>query len=287
MSMGAFFGRLWTTLTAHRIKLWIAAMIACTGLIASNVGNIGAPLGGAVYAGDASGGVSDFSDSQKKGIEAVVRSYLLKNPKILLEVEQELKKIVAKEEAEQTRASIAKNADFLFRRANAPIAGNPEGDVPVVEFFDYNCGYCKRSLGDIAGLIEKDPKVKVVFMEYPILSKGSLEASKVALAARMQGKYWEVHRALLNHKSGGIDGKVAMKLAKEQGLDMGKLAKDVESAEVLDEIEKVQEMAVSMDIHGTPHFLVGDRGIAGAPRDLLDQIRKNVSELRKDGCEVC
>ena len=92
--------------------------------------------------------------------------------------------------------TLKESADEIFRRPNAPIAGNPDGDVTVVEFFDYNCGYCKRAFSDIAKLMEKDPKVKVVLKELPILSKESEEAAKVALAARMQGKYWEVHRAL-------------------------------------------------------------------------------------------
>lgn len=278
----------WAALADRRGLLWAVAVISSAGFLALSLWPAGAPLRAQTNAGGDGGVVSSkFSEAQQRDIEAVVRAYLLKNPKLMLEVEQELKKLVAAEEALELKKSIAQNADFLFRRSDAPMAGNPNGDIPVVEFFDYNCGFCKRSLKDISDLIAKDPKVKVVFMEYPILSKGSLAASKVALAARMQGKYWPVHRALLEHRGGGIDRDVALKIAKTAGLDMTALERDMASAEVLGEIERVQALAQSMDIQGTPHFLVGDRGIPGAPRDLLDQIRKNVAELRKDGCPVC
>jgi protein-disulfide isomerase len=158
--------------------------------------------------------------------------------------------------------------------------------ITVVEFFDYNCGYCKRGFPELAKLIDKDSKVRVVFKELPILSKGSEEAARVALAARLQGKYWEVHRALLESK-GQANEAVALKIAEKLGLDMAKLKKDTESSEIKAEIERVRELATKMGINGTPHFLVGDRGIAGAPEDLYEQLAKNVTELRQSGCAVC
>ena len=105
-----------------------------------------------------------------------------------------------KEQAEKLKAAISQNAAEIYRERNASVAGNPNGDITVVEFFDYNCGYCKRGLHDVVKLVETDPKVRVVFKELPILSKGSEEASRVALAARRQGKYWELHRAMLGAK---------------------------------------------------------------------------------------
>ncbi len=280
--------KMWTGMAARRGLVWAAAAIALGGYMFMALAPGSTPMSAqAQTAGETSAASSSFSDSQKSEIETIVRSYLLKNPKLFLEIEQELKKLIAAEEAMEMKKSIAKNADFLFRRTNAPMAGNPQGDIPVVEFFDYNCGYCKRSFKDISDLIAKDPNVKVLLMEYPILSKGSLEASKIALAARNQGKYWELHQALLSYRGGGIDGKVALKLAKDLGLDVAKLKTDMESSEVKEEIEKVQALAQSMGINGTPHFLVGDRNIPGAPKNLLDQIMRNVAELRKEGCNVC
>ena len=121
-------------------------------------------------------GLGAFSGDQKTAIQEIIREYFLANPELLLEVQAELEKNMAKAEEERFKKSIAENAQFLYRRTDAPSGGNDDGDVTVVEFFDYNCGYCKRSYSTLASLIEKDPKVRVVLMEYPILSKGSEEA---------------------------------------------------------------------------------------------------------------
>ena len=229
---------------------------------------------------------NEFSGEQKTAIEEIVREYLLANPEIFLEIQAELEKRMAKAEEERIKTSIGENAEFLYRRKDAPMAGDPDGDVTVVEWFDYNCGYCKRSYKQIASLIEKDPKVRVVFLEYPILSKGSEEASRVALAARRQGKYWDMHGALLQHR-GRADMAAALKIAEKLGLDMERLKKDAEGEEVKAEIKRVSELAQKMGINGTPHFLVGDRSIAGAPGNLLEELKKKIASIRKDGCAVC
>jgi protein-disulfide isomerase len=227
-----------------------------------------------------------FSPEQKRAIEEIVKDYLIANPEVFLEVQQSLEAKMEKIQAERIKAAIAQNARDIYHSADAPVAGNPKGDITVVEFFDYNCGYCKRGFPELAKLIDKDPKVRVVLKELPILSKGSEEAARVALAARLQGKYWEVHRALLESK-GQASEAVALKIAEKLGLDMAKLKKDMDSPEIKAEIERVRELANKMGINGTPHFLVGDRGIAGAPEDLYEQLAKNVAELRQSGCAVC
>jgi protein-disulfide isomerase len=227
-----------------------------------------------------------FSPEQKRAIEEIVKDYLIANPEVFLEVQQSLEAKMETIQAERIKAAIAQNARDIYHSADAPVAGNPKGDITVVEFFDYNCGYCKRGFPELAKLIDKDSKVRVVFKELPILSKGSEEAARVALAARLQGKYWEVHRALLESK-GQANEAVALKIAEKLGLDMAKLKKDTESSEIKAEIERVRELATKMGINGTPHFLVGDRGIAGAPEDLYEQLAKNVTELRQSGCAVC
>lgn len=229
---------------------------------------------------------SVFSAEQQAGIEAVVRQYLLANPELFLEVQTELEKKLEEIQSARMKSAIKSNADELYRRADAPMAGDPKGDITVVEFFDYNCGFCKRGFGELAKLIDSDNKVRVVFKELPILSKGSEEASKVALAAKQQGKYWEVHRALLEYR-GSVDGDSALKIAGKIGLDVDKLKKDMDSKAVTDEIAKVRELAQSMGINGTPHFLVGDRTIPGAPENLFEQLTAHVKDLRTNGCEVC
>ncbi len=227
-----------------------------------------------------------FSAEQKKAIETIIKDYLVANPELFLEIQSALEQKMEKIQSEKLKVALKDNAADIYRRADAPFAGNPKGDVTVVEFFDYNCGYCKRGLVDIAKLIDKDPKVKVIFKELPILSKGSEEAARVALAARLQGKYWEVHRALLEAK-GQVNEAVSLKIAEKAGLDLVKLKKDMGGAEVTGEIERVRALAQKMGINGTPHFLIGDKSIPGAPDDLFDQISVLAADIRKNGCTVC
>ncbi|MEO1206798.1 MAG: DsbA family protein [Pseudomonadota bacterium] len=228
-----------------------------------------------------------FSPEQKTEIEKIVRSYLLANPEIFLEVQGVLEQRLQEQQTARLKSAITDNAQTLFKRADAPIAGNPDGDVTVVEFFDYNCGFCKRGFRDIASLISEDKNVKVVLKEFPIFGKGSEDAARVALAAKAQGKYWDVHRALLNLES-RVDGTSALAAAEKLGLDMTKLKADMSSEPVNEEIATVRELAQKMGINGTPHFLVGDRTIAGAPEDLLEQFKTNVADIRKNGgCKVC
>lgn len=231
-------------------------------------------------------GSGQFSEEQKRGIEGVIKNYLVSNPEIFLEVQTALETKMARDEAEKTKALVATHGKEIYRAAGAPVAGNPDGDITVVEFFDYNCGYCKRGFGDIAKLVESDKNVRVVFKEFPILRDESEQASKVALAAKNQGKYWEVHRALISSK-GLVNEAVALKAAEGLGLDMVKLKADMASPEIKAELDRVKELARTLQINGTPHFLVGDRAIGGAPENLYDILETNVTELRKAGCNYC
>ena len=228
----------------------------------------------------------DFTGDQRKEIEKVVKNYLITNPEIFLEAQTALEAKMEKEQAEKLKVAIAENAKEIYRDPQADLAGNPNGDITVVEFFDYNCGYCKRGLHDVIKLVESDPNVRVVFKELPILSKGSEEASRVAIASGKQGKYWEVHRAMLEAK-GVMNEANALAIATKLGLDIEKLKKDMASPEVEAEIKKSESLAKKMGVNGTPHFLVGDRAIPGAPEDLYDQLAKHVTELRKSGCSYC
>lgn len=227
-----------------------------------------------------------FSADQKKEIEKIIKDYLVSNPEVFLEAQTALEAKMEKEQAEKLKTAISQNAKEIYRDPNADVAGNPNGDITVVEFFDYNCGYCKRGLHDVIKLVDTDPKVRVVFKELPILSKGSEEASRVAIAAGKQGKYWDVHRAMLEAK-GVMNEANALAIANKLGLDMDKLKKDMASPEVEAEIKKSEALAKKMGVNGTPHFLVGDRAIPGAPEDLYDQLEKHVTELRKSGCAYC
>ena len=227
-----------------------------------------------------------FSPEQKQELGKVIKEYLLANPEIFLEAQTALEAKMEKEQSEKLKVAIAENAREIYRDPKADTAGNPNGDITVVEFFDYNCGYCKRGLHDVIKLVEGDPNVRVVFKELPILSKGSEEASRVAIAAGRQGKYWDMHKALLEAK-GQMNEANALAIATKLGLDIEKLKKDMASPEVEDEIKKSEALAKKMGVNGTPHFLVGDRAIPGAPEDLHDQLANHVKDLRKSGCSYC
>ncbi len=170
-------------------------------------------------AGAAQAAPSPFDAKQKAAIEAIIKDYLLANPEVMLEIQTALESKMEKLQADKLKTALKDNTDEIFRSASAPVAGNPKGDVPIVEFFDYNCGYCKKAFGDLAKAVEQDPKIKLILNELPILSKGSEEAARVALAAGLQGKYWDVHRALLGIR-GGVNQATALKaIEKIAGLD--------------------------------------------------------------------
>jgi protein-disulfide isomerase len=227
-----------------------------------------------------------FTAEQKKAIEMIIKDYLLANPDVLLDAQQALDARMEKVQAERARAALKENAGQLFRSASTPVVGNSDGDVTIVEFFDYNCPYCKRAMSELTKLIQKDSKLRVVMKEFPILNKGSEEAARLALAARNQGKYWELHRALLE-APGQANEASALRLAEKLGLDMARLKKDSASAEVRTEIEEARALAEKMGIRGTPYFLVGDRAVPGAPENLLELLTGHVQELRTSGCPVC
>ena len=145
--------------------------------------------------------------------------------------------------------------------------GNPQGDVTFVEFFDYNCGYCKRALNDMVEIMGKDPKLKVVLKEFPVLGPGSVEAAQVAVAVRMQDKtgkkYLEFHQKLLGGR-GQVDKAKALAAAKEIGLDMARLDKDLKSDEIGKTLEESMKLAEALGLNGTPSYVIGNDVVIGA-----------------------
>jgi protein-disulfide isomerase len=227
-----------------------------------------------------------LSAAHRTEVQGLIKEFLVSNPEILIEVQNALEAKMDKLQSERVAAAIKGNAKEIFRPAASPVVGNAKGDVTVLEFFDYNCGYCKRAFGDVARLVEQDGQVKLIMKELPILSKGSEEAAKVALAAKMQGKYWEFHRAMIE-APGQASEASALRIAEKLKLDMAKLKKDMVSAAVKKEIDDTRALAQKLGIQGTPHFFVGDRIIPGAPENLYERMSKLVAEVRKEGCGVC
>ena len=228
----------------------------------------------------------ELSASQRKEIEAIIKDYLLNNPEVLLEMQNALEAKMDKIQAERTAAAIKEQRQGDLPPRLLARGRQRQGRRDRRRVLRLQLRLLQARLHDVAKLVDKDKQVKFILKELPILSKGSEEAAKVALAAKMQGKYWEFHRAMLESQ-GQANEASALRVAEKVGLDMARLKKDMASPEVKKEIDETRALAPKLGIQGTPHFLVGDRIIPGAPENLLEQMSKLVAEVRKEGCKVC
>ena len=223
-----------------------------------------------------------FSDSQRGDIETIVRNYLIAHPEVLEEAMAELNKRQAAAEAEKHEASIATNSEAIFNSPRGVVLGNKDGDVTFVEFFDYNCGYCKRAMADMLDLMKTDSKLKVVLKEFPVLSQGSVEAAQVAVAVRMQDpggkKYLDFHQRLLGGR-GPADKARALAVAKDVGYDMTRIEKDMDSDEVKTTIDENMKLADALGVNGTPSYVVGNEVIVGAVG--IDELKNKIQADRK------
>ena len=186
-----------------------------------------------------------------------------------------------------TRKALGDVKDALLRSPRNIVIGNPNGDVTLVEFFDYNCSYCKRSLADMAELVTSDPKLRIVIRDFPILGPDSVEASKIAVAARHQiaaARYFDFHRQLLESK-GRVGKDRAMSVAESFGVDLARLKKDVESADTREAITETAKIADSLKLGGTPVFIVGDEVMVGSLG--LDPLRASIASMRQCGKASC
>ena len=208
-----------------------------------------------------------FAPDQKSEIEKIVREYLLSHPELLQEAMAELDRRQNAADAEKHLAAIKNNATAIFSSPRQVNLGNLQGDVVMVEFFDYNCAFCKRAMSDMLDLLKSDSKLKVVLKEFPVLGPGSVEAARVAVAVRMQDKsgkkYLEFHQKLLGGR-GQADKARALAVAKEIGLDMARLEKDLKSDEVTASIAESMKLAEALGLNGTPSYVVGSDVVVGA-----------------------
>lgn len=222
-----------------------------------------------------------FSDSQRAEIEQIAKNYLLAHPEILEDVSAELSKRQAATDALKHEAAVDKNAQTIFSSPRGVTLGNKDGDVTFVEFFDYNCGYCKHAMNDMLDLMKTDPKLKVVLKEFPVLGPGSVEAAQVAVAARMQDpsgkKYLDFHQKLLGSR-GQADKARALAVAKEAGFDMARIEKDMSSPEVRATLEENFKLAEAMGMNGTPSYVIGKQVVVGAVG--LENLKAKISTAR-------
>jgi len=228
-----------------------------------------------------------FSDQQRQAIGEIVRNYLLKNPEVLTEVIGELEKRQAEAQRVAQASALAETRQTLLNAPHSFVVGNPSGDVTLVEFFDYNCGYCKRALADVQTLVKNDPKLRVVLKDFPVLGPDSVEASRVGLAARkqLQGeKLFEFHMRVMDTR-GRVNGERALAVAKEMGLDMARLQREMEGSEVRSALQENMGLGDKLGLTGTPAFIIGDEVIAGAVGlDPLKQVVANVRQCGKGSC---
>jgi protein-disulfide isomerase len=217
----------------------------------------------------------------KAAIESIVKDYLLKNPEIIQEAMVELQRRQAEAESASVKRITADPKSPLYVSDHHTVVGNPNGDVTLVEFFDFNCGFCKRGLADIEKLIETDKNIRVIFKEFPILAPGSREASIVALALREQfnaAKLLKFHVALLNTR--GTVGKTqALGLAKDMGADMKKLEVAMASPKIAPALEESKLLADALGISGTPSYVVAEDLVVGARG--YDALHSRVANYRK------
>ena len=244
-------------------------------------------LAGAATAFAAPVGADEFTPAQKQELGAFVHDYLVNNPEVLKDAIEALDKHdKAAADAERQKV-VMSQAGPLFSSKYQATVGNPNASATLVEFFDYNCHYCKGALPDIAKLMKDDPNLKVVLKDFPVLGPGSVEAAKVAAAARNQlpgDKFWAFHSKLL--ASHGPVGKAeAMAVAKDLGLDMDRLAKDSESGDVKTGLDETMQLADALQINGTPTFVLGQDLVVGAVG--YDQLKSKVDSVHKCGRAAC
>ena len=226
-------------------------------------------------------GAQSFSDAQRSEIEGILKNYLLTHPEILQEAMAELEKKQQAADAEKSKVAVKEHKQLLFSSPRQVTLGNLQGDVTLVEFFDYNCGYCKRALSDLMNLMKADPKLKVVLKEFPVLGPVSVEAAQVATAVRMQDrsgkKYLEFHQKLLSGR-GQADRARALAVAKDIGMDMTRLEKDMTSDEVRATLEESMQLADKLGLNGTPSYVVGPAVVVGAVG--FDALKEKVESAR-------
>jgi protein-disulfide isomerase len=223
-----------------------------------------------------------FSDDQRHQIEGIIKDYLTSHPEVMQDVMAAMDKQQKEAEAEKARATIKDNNATLFNSNHQVVLGNPQGTLEIVEFFDYNCAFCKRAMSDMLDLLKNEPNLKFVLKEFPVLGEGSVEAAHVAVAARMQDptgkKYIEFHQKLLGGR-GPADKARALAVAKEVGYDMARIEKDMNSDEVKTTIDENMKLADALGVNGTPSYVVGDELVVGAVG--LDELKQKLGVDKK------
>ena len=220
-----------------------------------------------------------FSAEQRQAIEAIVRDYLMRNPEVMIDVLEAAKEKLSSDAQAQRTKALTERRQEIFEDPNAPVAGNPKGDVTLVEFFDYRCPYCKQVAPAIQALLGEDKQLRVVYKEFPVLGPESVTAARAALAARKQEKYEALHRGLMEMK-GQINETAIFNAAKSAGIDVERLKRDMAAPEIDQMLRANHQLAAALDITGTPGFVVGDEIVPGAVS--VDALRQLITTARSE-----
>lgn len=225
-------------------------------------------------------------DFSKPEIEQIVRDYLLKNPELIQEALVALEQKRRDEENVARAETIKSQSQILFNSVHQADLGNPKGDVTLVEFFDYNCGFCKRAFPDMVRLMEEDPNLRIVMKEFPVLGQGSVEAAQVSVAVQQTDpeKYLDFHATMISHR-GQATKAVALNVAEQVGLNRAEIEKLVEGNEINIPIEEVYALANGLGLTGTPSYVVGDEVVMGAVG--YDALREKIQSYRQCGSTTC
>jgi protein-disulfide isomerase len=227
-----------------------------------------------------------FDEAQKAEIGKIVREYLLANPEVMVEVQQALEAKREQQKLSQQKKTLEEMRSVIQASTNGVAIGKQDAEVTVVEFFDYNCGFCARALTDMNTIIEGNDNVRFVLKEYPILSRDSLDAHKISLAVArlMPEKYAEFHSTLLGTE-GHKDGEMALSLAVALGGDAQALKAEAEKPEVDAQIQETYRLAEGLGITGTPSYVIGEEVVFGAVG--AEQLNKRIANLQNCGATTC
>lgn len=218
-------------------------------------------------------------------LHPMIESYLMSNPRILERLSSALRAEVEAEETEKTRVALASMQAEIYDDPNHVVLGNPNGDVTLVELFDYNCGYCRQAVPDMAKLLDDDPNLRIILKEFPILSQESVDAARVAIAANNAGvDYWAFHEALFTSR-GKVTAEAALKVASELGLSPVSVDLDAQGEEITAILQRSFSIAQTLDISGTPSYIIGNEVIPGAVG--IAALKQRIANMRECGETVC
>lgn len=211
------------------------------------------------------------ADMTEEEVKQLALEAIMENPQIIMDAVALLREREDAAKAEAATVALSENKEMILNDPNAIVMGNPKGDVTVVEFFDYNCGYCKRAAASVQAMIKADPNLRVVMREWPILSEGSVVAARASLAARKQGKYEPFHWALMAMPR--ADEASVMKAAASVGIDTDQLKTDMAGEDIDLHISQSRDLADALGFSGTPSFVIGDQLIPGyVPQDQMEEV---------------